>query len=154
MFQLKINDSKKILSTKEIKLIKKIANLIFKAEKLEGKIIFELHIINNYKSKKINAKFRNKDYATDVISFSLWENSEIRSSLLGEIFLNYDKVLSQAKKHKHSILRELAFLVSHGIYHLLCYDHIAPDDAKIMFAKQYQILKLVGLGSINDIVND
>lgn len=150
MFDIQIFDKKKNLRKKDVILIKKLANYIFKSEKLKGKIIFELHIVNNSKSKKINSQYRNKDYPTDVISFSFWENQLFKTELLGEIYLNHDKVVSQANEYKHSFERELAFLASHGIYHLLGYDHELDDDAKEMFSKQYHVLKLCGLGSEND----
>lgn len=150
MFDIQIFDKKNYLRKKDVILIKKIANNIFKLEELKGKIIFELHIINNSRSKKINNEYRNKNYPTDVISFSFWENQLLKTELLGEIYLNHDKVVSQAKEFKHSFERELAFLTSHGIYHLLGYDHELDDEAKVMFSKQYHVLKLCGLGSEND----
>ncbi|MDE5841830.1 MAG: rRNA maturation RNase YbeY [Malacoplasma sp.] len=150
MFDLQVIDKKKFLKKTDLILVKKIATTIFKLEKLKGKIIFELHIVDNKESKKINSKYRKKDYPTDVISFSFWEEGLLKTELLGEIFLNYEKVVSQAKQFNHSFERELGFLVSHGIYHLLGYDHENENDAKIMFTKQYDVLKLCGLGSIND----
>ncbi|BAC44128.1 rRNA maturation RNase YbeY [Malacoplasma penetrans] len=150
MFDVQIFDEKKFLSKKDISLIKKVSKFIFIEEKLKNKIIFELHIIDNNESQKINKQYRNKDYPTDVISFSFWEEGLLKTALLGEIYLSYEKVVSQAEEFKHSFERELGFLVSHGIYHLLGYDHEEEDEAKIMFGKQYQVLKLCGLGSVND----
>ena len=122
MFDVQIFDKKNFLKKKDITLIKKISNSIFKEEKLKGKIIFELHIITNKQSQKINSEYREKNYPTDVISFSFWENSLIKTQLLGEIYLSYEKVVSQANEYHHSFERELGFLVSHGIFHLLGYD--------------------------------
>lgn len=150
MFKLQINDKKNFLTKKHLLLIKKAVNSIYKNEKLEGVIVFELHLIGDFLSKKINLKYRNKNYPTDVISFSFWEKGLLRTPLLGEIYLNYNKVIQQSKKYKHKLERELIFLVSHGVYHLLGYDHINPDDEKIMLTKQYEILKICHLDSEND----
>ena len=150
MFEIQINDDKKMLNKKNIALIKKICNIIFKQEKLKGKILFELHLIDDDLSKEINNKYRFKNYSTDVISFSFWENSPIKTPLLGEIYLNYNKVCSQALEYNHSFDRELAFLVSHGVYHLLGYDHMTKEDENIMFSKQYDVLAECNLGKEND----
>lgn len=150
MFEIQINDDKKMLNKKNIALIKKVCNIIFKQEKLKGKILFELHLIDDDLSKEINNKYRFKNYSTDVISFSFWENSPIKTPLLGEIYLNYNKVCSQALEYNHSFDRELAFLVSHGVYHLLGYDHMTKEDENIMFSKQYDVLAECNLGKEND----
>ncbi len=152
MFQIQINDEKKLLDKKYNTLIKKISSKIFNDEKLEGDIIFELHIIENNQSWEINRKYRNKDYPTDVISFSFWEANTIKTPLLGEIFLNIDKVHEQSKEYNHSFDRELCFLVSHGIFHLLGYDHENDAEAKIMFSKQYNVLNECGLGKNTDFI--
>ena len=62
---------------------------------------------------------------------------------MGDIFISYDKVLEQANEYGHSELREFAFLVTHGLYHLLGYDHMNENDEKIMFEKQEKILELL-----------
>ena len=65
---------------------------------------------------------------------------------MGDIFISYEKIMEQAKEYEHSILRELAFLVTHGMYHLLGYDHMNQEDEKIMFAKQEKILDILKIG--------
>ena len=60
---------------------------------------------------------------------------------LGEVFINVDRVYSQAKKYKHSIKREYIFLAVHGLLHLCGYDHVkSKKDEKIMFALQDKIV--------------
>jgi probable rRNA maturation factor len=60
---------------------------------------------------------------------------------LGDIFISIDKVYEQAKQYNHSVEREFAFLLTHGILHLLGYDHENTNDEKKMIAKQEEILK-------------
>ena len=60
--------------------------------------------------------------------------------LLGDIYISIDKAKSQALEYGHSLLREICFLATHGILHLLGYDHMEPDDEKEMFALQNELL--------------
>ena len=60
--------------------------------------------------------------------------------LLGDIYISIDRVYSQAKEYGHSNLREICFLATHGILHLLGYDHMDPDDEKEMFKLQEELL--------------
>lgn len=150
MFDIQIIDKYKKLSEKNFDLIKKTSNLIFENEEINQDLIFEIHIITNEESQEINKKYRDKDYPTDVISFALWDNCEFKTNLLGEIYLNYDKVIEQSKIYGHSFEREFVFLISHGIYHLLGYNHEDEKEEKVMLDKQYLILRLMGLGNIND----
>lgn len=84
---------------------------------------------------KLNLDYRHLDYPTDVISF---ESGEIE--YLGDIFICIEKVYEQAKLYEHSDKREFAFLLVHGILHLLGYDHLNEEDEKEMFSKQDEIL--------------
>ncbi|MGL4948397.1 MAG: rRNA maturation RNase YbeY [Mycoplasma sp.] len=89
---------------------------------------------------EINKTYRNKDSATDVITFC-FDEAGFKSPILGEIYLCWDVTLKQAKAYNHSIKREAAFLFIHGLLHLFGYDHIIKEDEEIMFALQDQILK-------------
>ena len=64
---------------------------------------------------------------------------------MGDIYISIDKARSQAKEYGHSLLRELSFLAVHGFYHLLGYDHMTPEDEKIMFTKQEEVLEEYGI---------
>lgn len=147
MFKIEINDNYNFLDKKMLFKIKKASKIIFKSEKLKGKLIFEISIQNNAESKEMNNAYRNKDYATDVITFSFWDNSEFKTNLVGEIYLNYEKTVEQAKLYNHSLYRETLFLICHGIYHLLGYDHQNENDEKIMINKQYNVLDKLNLGN-------
>ncbi len=60
--------------------------------------------------------------------------------MLGDIIINYDRVVLQAKEYGHSVLREFAFLVAHSMYHLCGYDHMSEEEAKVMEEKQENTL--------------
>ena len=59
---------------------------------------------------------------------------------LGDIFINVKSIREQAQEYGHSLKREFCFLVTHGILHLLGYDHMDSDDEKEMFSLQEEIL--------------
>ena len=100
--------------------------------------------VSNDEIHEINKNYRNVDRVTDVISFALEDdNTLINPSsyrILGDIYISLDKALEQAKEYEHSFERELCFLVVHGLYHLLGYDHMNKDEEKIMFKKQEEVL--------------
>ena len=98
-------------------------------------------IVDNEEIKKINKEYRNIDNVTDVISFAL-EDVEFKTPfrILGDIYISYEKVKEQALKYEHSEKRELYFLATHGLLHLLGYDHMNEKEEKIMFDLQKELL--------------
>ena len=104
---------------------------------------FNIIIIDNEKIREINREYRNIDAETDVISFALEDADNIKIDdyrVLGDIYISIDKCYSQAMEYGHSRERELCFLATHGILHLLGYDHMNPDDEKEMFSLQNELL--------------
>ena len=83
---------------------------------------------DNLHIRSLNAEFREKDKATDVLSFPIYEADEVRVTedepvTLGDIVLSVERTEEQARELGHSFLRELAFLTVHSTLHLLGYDH-------------------------------
>ncbi|QZE12689.1 rRNA maturation RNase YbeY [Mycoplasma sp. Ms02] len=95
----------------------------------------DLVIINNEEIRELNKVHRGKDYATDVLSFDLGD-SEIYAKLpfrhLGELYISYEKILSQAEEFGHSPKREFCYLFTHGLVHLMGYDHEEESERKEM----------------------
>ncbi|MEG1353992.1 MAG: rRNA maturation RNase YbeY [Malacoplasma sp.] len=120
--------------------IKKALKAISTIESIKDKYIVELTIVESTKMTELNFLYRKINKDTDVLSFGSISNVLPNSLLLGEIFINYDKVVSQAKEYNHSVERELLFLFTHGIYHLLDFDHLNEKDENIMISKQLLIL--------------
>lgn len=94
---------------------------------------------------QINRDYRKIDRPTDVISFAMQDDMsnvflEEENKELGDIFINVDAIKNQAKEYGHSERREACFLYCHGLLHLLGYDHMVPEDEKVMFALQDEIL--------------
>ncbi|MBO4358275.1 MAG: rRNA maturation RNase YbeY [Erysipelotrichaceae bacterium] len=94
--------------------------------------------------RRINREYRNIDSVTDVISFALLDDDEDieydEGIELGDIFINRNRVHSQAKEYGHSVKREFIFLFVHGLLHLFGYDHMNVEDEKKMFALQDEII--------------
>lgn len=92
---------------------------------------------------EINRTYRNIDRPTDVISFALLDCEDLlvgEESELGDIFINVEAVVDQAKDYQHTYRREVCFLFTHGLLHLLGYDHMNEEDEKKMFALQDEII--------------
>ncbi|MGM9849763.1 MAG: rRNA maturation RNase YbeY [Bacilli bacterium] len=141
------NETKEDL--KDLEILKPLLEYARKKEKLEDtELEFSVIIVDNKRIHEINKEYRGIDRPTDVISFALEDNEEIKFDnyrVLGDIYISIDKVREQAKEYGHSEKRELAFLTVHGFLHLLGYDHMKPEEEKIMFAKQEEILDGFGI---------
>lgn len=127
------------------KVLRKIAKKINRVEKVKGKHYISFIIVDEKEIWEINKQYRNIDKPTDVISFATIDDEEegIIPEELGDIFICQEKVFSQSEEYGHSLKREFAFLATHGVYHLLGYDHQSIDEEKIMFEKQENILKML-----------
>lgn len=97
--------------------------------------------------QELNKTYRNIDRVTDVISFALEDNLDIKMEqrLLGDIYICLDKALEQALEYNHSNNREISFLAVHGLLHLLGYDHIEKADEEKMFKRQEEVLTNYGI---------
>jgi probable rRNA maturation factor len=94
---------------------------------------------------EINRDYRGIDRATDVISFAIQDGvdafeNELEENELGDIFINVQAIIDQAKEYGHSARREACFLFCHGLLHLLGYDHMKEEEEKVMFSLQDEIL--------------
>ncbi|RJR28051.1 rRNA maturation RNase YbeY [candidate division WWE3 bacterium] len=77
--------------------------------------------------RKLNKKFRSKDYPTDVLSFNIEEKKEDGGLYLGDVIVNVQQAKRQAKEFGNSLEQEIAALVEHGVLHLLGVHHDGDD---------------------------
>jgi len=140
MFEIFNNTDKDI---EELKKLEEYMNFV--VEKLDIKEgIFNIIFVSNEEIHEINRNFRNTDRVTDVISFALEDNEEEAFKefrLLGDIYIAIDVAYDQAIEYNHSREREVCFLATHGLLHLLGYDHMTISEEKEMFGKQEELLK-------------
>ncbi len=108
-----------------------VAKTVYEREKIPETRAVHLILCSDYAIKKLNARFRNKPYPTDVLSFNYDE-----PDLLGEIYLSLERGKIQAKRYGESYADEIERLFVHGLVHLLGFDHETPEDRKRMEAKE------------------
>ena len=129
------------------KHIKYIINECFKEEKLNSKQLYINVVLTTPENiRKINKEQRNIDKETDVLSFPMFEKEEVKQipdnqfDVLGDIVISIDRVKEQAIEYGHSFERELSYMVVHGFYHILGYDHMVEEDKIKMREKEENIL--------------
>ena len=114
--------------------------------------------------RRINARTRGVDRATDVLSFPAVRypagktardcprrlraeyDPDMGACMLGDIVISRERALRQAAEYGHSARRELCYLLAHGLFHLMGYDHIDPEDQKEMRAMEEKALGMAGIG--------
>ena len=109
--------------------------------------------------RNINKKYRNIDKATDVLSFPIFERDEFKNMVnendknkklkeieLGDIILCLDVIKAQSIEYNTGYLRELLYMITHGVCHLLGFDHIEENDKKEMRHLEEKILNYIGVG--------
>lgn len=110
-------------------------------------VYVSLLFTGNDEIQVINREYRDKDQPTDVISFAYHETEDFDIGpydILGDIVISLERVVEQAKEYNHSPKRELFYVLTHGILHLLGYDHIEEEERKEMRAKEEEILGSFG----------
>lgn len=141
------------------KLIEKVVDTCFKEENLIYTNLYLNVILTNPKNIRIaNKEYRNIDKETDVLSFPMFQKQELEvlierskteeqvvEDVLGDIIISIPRVEEQAKDYGHSFERELAYMVVHGFYHVMGYDHIKEEDKKIMRPKEEYILNKLNI---------
>lgn len=113
----------------------------------EKPVYMSLLLTGNEHIQVINRDYRGKDSATDVISFAYHDSEEEQFGpydTLGDIIISLERVEAQAGDYGHSFMREFYYVLTHGILHLLGYDHIEDEDKKEMRAKEEDILERHG----------
>lgn len=129
------------------KQAQKVVNACFKEENLTDKNLYVNIILTTAEEiKKINKKYRNINKETDVLSFPMFEKEELKKinyghmETLGDIIISVEQVKKQAKEYGHGFQREFSYMIIHGFYHLLGFDHIEKQDKKIMREREEKIL--------------
>lgn len=140
-----------------IELINHILKKAFEEENLNLLNIYVNVILTTPdRIKEINKTYRNMDQETDVLSFPMFEKEELEEiikkgklfptqEVLGDIIISVPRVEEQAKEYGHSFERELSYMIIHGFYHLMGYDHIKEIDKKEMRKKEEKILSLLNI---------
>jgi len=139
-------------------LIKKAVETSFSVEKFSIPSEISVMLVDNRYIREINKEHREIDKPTDVLSFPIVDmyDGVINSDegdfdfdeevlVLGDIIVSLEMAKLQAEEYGHSFERELAFLITHGVFHLLGYDHDSTEREEKMLSKQYAVLEALNL---------
>lgn len=143
-------------------LADEVAEKVLDMEKCPYEAQINLVLTDNEEIKRVNTEFRDIQAPTDVLSFPMipfetpadydlveedesYFDLDTDELLLGDIMISVDKVFAQAEEYGHSVKREFCFLVAHSMLHLLGYDHMTEEEAKVMEAKQAAALLELGI---------
>lgn len=136
--------------------VERVVNGVLEFEECEDEYEVSISFVDNEEIRSLNKEYRDIDAATDVLSFPMMEFEDgegeeedaeyIEEELaLGDIVISMERAKEQAEDYGHSFQRELAFLLVHGMLHLLGYDHEDEADEKLMLKKQDEILNDLGI---------
>ena len=142
----------------EVSWLQSVAEQVLVAQDADSKVELGLVITSQERVQQLNRSYLGKDEPTDVLAFSARE--EIDAELppfvqppdgvlhLGEVIISYPQAVIQAKEHRHSVKREIAILIIHGVLHLLGYEHDKPELERQMKTREQEILSCIegGLG--------
>jgi probable rRNA maturation factor len=101
--------------------------------------------------RDLNRRFRGEDAATDVLSFDLRQDAGEfvlppgESTRLGDVVISLPAARRQAKRAGHSVEREVALLLTHGVLHLLGYDHAVESEERLMRSRETALLSSLGV---------
>lgn len=138
-----------------LELIEKVMQTAFKTEKIDKLNLYINVVLTNPENiRKANKEYRNIDKETDVLSFPMFEKHEIEQMLkngnntqdiLGDIIISISRVEEQAIEYGHSFEREFAYMLVHGFYHLMGYDHMNEEEKCEMRKKEEGVLKILNI---------
>ena len=98
--------------------------------------------------QQLNREYRDTDSVTDVLSFPQFESKDefpkVGEIIMGDVVICTEKAMLQAEEFGHSPEREIIYLFTHSLLHLMGYDHMVDEERKVMEAKQEEILKNCG----------
>lgn len=159
VFSENINENISVNERKFLTVAKKILRFymsqkFFKKSALFGYdyncITFDILYCDNEKTHEINREYRNKDYVADIITFAIFADSEEKFIFdkeinLGEFMISLDKIKENSEKNGTKFDYELSFLISHGIMHLLGFDHQTEEDYNFVVTEQNRVLNHLGI---------
>ena len=143
-----INEQRDLpIGAKEKELIRGAIKYTLAGEMYERSCEVAVAIVTEEKIRALNAKYRNVDSVTDVLSFpDGTADPETGVISLGDVVICAKRAYEQAQDFGHSFERELAYLTSHSVLHLLGYDHVdSEEDDRIMRRKQNEVMEKMGL---------
>ena len=154
--EINILIDKELKGRLEASWLQKIVEQVLVAQGAGTNVELGLLITTEERVKQLNRDYRGRDEPTDVLAFSARE--EVGAELppfvpppdgvlhLGEVIISYPQAVIQAEEHRHSIKKELAILIIHGVFHLLGYKDDTPEAEFVMRVREAMVLSHIGEG--------
>ncbi len=140
----------------EVSWLQSVAEQVLVAQEADAGVEMGLVIATEERVQQLNKSYRGKDEPTDVLAFSMLLGEQIPGAdfppfvippdgvlHLGEVIISYPQAVIQAGEHQHSIKKEIAILIIHGVLHLLGYEHDKPELEHRMRAREAEILSFI-----------
>jgi len=138
----------------EVGWLESVAEKVLVTQGVDSRAELGLVIAGQEKVRQLNFSYLGKDEPTDVLAFSMLpEQPEVDLATfvappdgiqhLGEVIISYPQALIQAEEHQHSVEREIAILIIHGVLHLLGYEHDEPELERDMRAREAELLSYI-----------
>ena len=147
------NEQEKLAPPEDIEhLIEICTAAALEEEGIDDTAEVSVTLVDNDGIRELNREHRDIDRETDVLSFPLGDDDGYEvdpdndAIMLGDIVISLEKAAQQAEEYGHSYRREVAFLITHSLFHLLGYDNVnSEEEEKIMFGKQEKVLDKLGI---------
>jgi len=136
----------------EVAWLQSVVKQVLTAQDISSEVEVGLVIACQERVQELNRSYLGKDAPTDVLAFSMLPAGGEPSPFvlppdgvwhLGEVIISYPQAVTQAREHKHSIKRELAILITHGVLHLLGHEDETPQLRHQMSAREQEILSYI-----------
>ena len=160
---LEFEDERNLLDGQARALMQRCADSAEKTEGVTVPLYAFIQVVTDDEIQVINREQRSKDASTDVLSFPTVNypagktagacerllkreyDPEIGACVIGDIIISMDHVRAQAQEYGHSVQRESGYLITHGLFHLMGYDHMTDTDKPVMRAMEEKALRAIGL---------
>jgi probable rRNA maturation factor len=143
----------------EVNWLESIAEKVLVTQGIGSRAELGVVISSQERVQQLNQSYLGRDEPTDVLAFPMLPaEGEIGADFthfiippdgmlhLGEVIISYPQAIIQAEEHQHSIKREIAILIIHGVLHLLGYEHDKPELECQMRAREREILSYIEEG--------
>lgn len=127
-------------------IVRRSCNAVLRLEEFKGSAEVSVTFVNNEQIKELNKQYRDKDAATDVLSFPMGKDGKYDidpnngAQILGDVVISMEKAVEQAKKYGHSMQREVGYLTAHSVLHLLGYKHENGGPEKALMREKEDIV--------------